>query len=333
MPRCFVISPIGEAGSPVREHADEVWRFIVQPALKALGMEGYRSDHTVESGKITRQIYDAILKEDFCIAILTFHNPNVFYEMAIAQAAGKPVIIMVEKGTAIPFDLMDSRSIFYDLKPTPLFEGVYTQQLQAMIESVAKTDYRAEVPFGVNLTPMGAAPAAVTPSAISVSYPAERYFRSEDWIALLQSVKERFYLCGYGFTGWPIMPHAKESLEAAAKRGCDLRVMTYCVSNPAFDQVMNQERLSSDSAALGAAFETTRGFFRKAIGSKDAVRPIKRGVIFQQLVLADDELIVIPYLFSADTGHGSLIRCACGTPLYESFKYEFDALWELNAPA
>ena len=33
--RCFVISPIGPEGSPVREHADDVDDFIIKPALKS----------------------------------------------------------------------------------------------------------------------------------------------------------------------------------------------------------------------------------------------------------------------------------------------------------
>ena len=47
---------------------------------------------------ISEQMYRAILKEDFCIALLTGFNPNVFYELAIAQAADRPVIILLEFG-------------------------------------------------------------------------------------------------------------------------------------------------------------------------------------------------------------------------------------------
>ena len=33
--RCFVISPIGAEGSPTRQHADDVYDFIIKPALDA----------------------------------------------------------------------------------------------------------------------------------------------------------------------------------------------------------------------------------------------------------------------------------------------------------
>ena len=40
----------------------------------------------------------SILGDDLCIAVITGQNPNVFYELAIAQCAARPVIILVEKG-------------------------------------------------------------------------------------------------------------------------------------------------------------------------------------------------------------------------------------------
>ena len=82
--RAFVISPIGAEGSPEREHADDVFEFIIEPALTQSGVKPYRADHDAKSGRISHQMVSSILEEDFCIAVLTGHNPNVFYELAIA---------------------------------------------------------------------------------------------------------------------------------------------------------------------------------------------------------------------------------------------------------
>src|SRR6202040_2665547 len=100
-----------------REHADDVFDFIVQPAMQELGIYAYRSDHNIAVGKITEQMFSSLLNEDICIAILTFHNPNVFYELAIAQSAARPTIILIERGTTVPFDVRDLRAIVYDFKP------------------------------------------------------------------------------------------------------------------------------------------------------------------------------------------------------------------------
>ncbi len=43
-------------------------------------------------------MFKSILHGDLCVAVLTGYNPNVFYELAIAQAAACPTIILIEKG-------------------------------------------------------------------------------------------------------------------------------------------------------------------------------------------------------------------------------------------
>jgi len=43
--KCFVISPIGQSGSEVREHADDVFDFIIKPAMAEVGIAVYRADH------------------------------------------------------------------------------------------------------------------------------------------------------------------------------------------------------------------------------------------------------------------------------------------------
>ena len=97
--RCFVISPIGEEGSPVRAHADDVMEFIIKPALAKYDIEGVRSDQMAESGTITEQMFREIVTADVCVVVLTGFNPNVFYELAVAQSAARPVVILIEKGS------------------------------------------------------------------------------------------------------------------------------------------------------------------------------------------------------------------------------------------
>src|SRR6516164_2942775 len=103
--KCFVISPIGEDDSEIRGHADEVFNHLILPALENFDIEAVRSDHMNEPGRISDQMYRAIFGFDLCIAVLTFANPNVYYELAVAQAACRPVIILIEKGSKLPFDV------------------------------------------------------------------------------------------------------------------------------------------------------------------------------------------------------------------------------------
>src|SRR4051812_25733307 len=102
--RCFVISPIGGQGSAIRQHADDVFDYIIKPAASECGMLANRSDHLHEPGRISEQMFREIIISNCCICVLTGHNPNVFYELAIAQSFGTPVIILIDKEEELPFD-------------------------------------------------------------------------------------------------------------------------------------------------------------------------------------------------------------------------------------
>src|SRR5438105_2169122 len=113
--RCFVISPIGPEGSDIRRHADDVFHCIIKPAVTECGLVAVRSDHMLEPGKITEQMFREIVTAACCVVVLTGNNPNVFYELAVAQVTGTPVVALLEKGHTIPFDVHDLRCVRYDL--------------------------------------------------------------------------------------------------------------------------------------------------------------------------------------------------------------------------
>jgi O-acetyl-ADP-ribose deacetylase (regulator of RNase III) len=142
--RCFVISPIGEEGSAVRAHADDVLEFIIKPALAKCDVVAVRSDQMAESGTITEQMFREIVNADVCVVLLTGFNPNVFYELAIAQAAARPVVILIEKGLTLPFDVKDLRCIQYEMVPiSRLVKGTYADRVQEMLEEIKRGGWKA----------------------------------------------------------------------------------------------------------------------------------------------------------------------------------------------
>lgn len=111
---CFVITPIGADGSETRRKADGVICNAIKPVLYQLGFKEIIAAHEMSmQGSITKQVMSKILDCDLVVANLTGLNPNVMYELAVRHATKKPIVHICEKGTNLPFDIVDQRTIFY----------------------------------------------------------------------------------------------------------------------------------------------------------------------------------------------------------------------------
>lgn len=110
--KCFIITPIGDDVDPIRRHVDGIINAAIRPALKDK-YEIVVSHEISEPGSITKQIIREIFSDKLAIANLTNKNPNVMYELAFRHSLGKPVIMIAEKGTLLPSDIIMERTIFY----------------------------------------------------------------------------------------------------------------------------------------------------------------------------------------------------------------------------
>lgn len=110
--KCFVITPIGNDNTEIRRHIDGI---IDQAIFPAIG-EKYEIDvahRRFEIGSINDRVINSIYEADLVIANLTTLNPNVMFELAIRYSYGKPAIVIAEKDTKLPFDIIDENTIFY----------------------------------------------------------------------------------------------------------------------------------------------------------------------------------------------------------------------------
>jgi hypothetical protein len=120
--KCFVMSPIGAAGSDVRKNADSVLKHLVRKALSD-DFEISRGDQDANPGSITSQIVESILEADLVVADLSGYNPNVYYEVAIAHGYERPTVHLQHVDEAPAFDLKDMRLVQYDLSDPDALES------------------------------------------------------------------------------------------------------------------------------------------------------------------------------------------------------------------
>lgn len=110
--RCFIITPIGDESSGIRRHIEGIIDAVIEPALG----EKYEiivAHRISEQGLITKQVITEIYNDELVIANITDRNPNVMYELAVRHTLGKPTIMIAEKGTSLPSDIIMQRTIFY----------------------------------------------------------------------------------------------------------------------------------------------------------------------------------------------------------------------------
>jgi hypothetical protein len=108
---CFYITPIGDENSDERQHADFIMSYIIEPAVKEFGLKVVRADKMGKPGMIGKQVVEHILKSRLVIADLSFHNPNVFYELCLRHTTRLPTVQIIRAVDKIPFDLNQYRTI------------------------------------------------------------------------------------------------------------------------------------------------------------------------------------------------------------------------------
>ena len=107
----FVLMPFDEAFDPVYEH-------FIKPTFEEVeGVEFQitRADDIENQRNILNDIVVQIATSDLVLADLTGSNPNVFYELGIAHAMGRPVVLLTQDISDVPFDLHAYKILPYSL--------------------------------------------------------------------------------------------------------------------------------------------------------------------------------------------------------------------------
>lgn len=329
MKRCFVISPIGEEGSEIRAHADDVFDFIIKPAMEECGIEAWRSDHLHEPGKISDQMFRAILNEDLCIALLTGYNPNVFYELAIAQCAARPVIILAEKGQELPFDIRDLRCVHYDLSPRPMFEKVYVKQIISHVKSLDAAGWQAVCPFeGFAARAQGDSAG----KAVRIVEQYQNYRNFEEWGDLLRETKDVFEIMGISSGMWRRVKGLRELCAQKTAAGCKIRILIMHEQNPALSQLINRTILLKSYDSLLVNNHEMMKFFADLAAQTPGVemRRMQQGCPHFRLVRTDQLAVLVPYFWAEKVDYLPVWEAKAASYLYTLARQEFEALWQAN---
>lgn len=127
--RCFVAYPF-------QDPFDRYFRDLYFPAIENAGLQAITARDIFAAGDVIRQIAAAIRDSIVVLADLSLPNANVYYEVGLAHAWGKPVVLTTQAAESVPFDLRGGRLHIYDKDDPAWGNSLVTSVTKSLIETV-----------------------------------------------------------------------------------------------------------------------------------------------------------------------------------------------------
>ena len=111
-----LLPKVADAPQALEVDFDAVQRQLIEPALALIGIRGKTTAADISAGNIREDMFNRLLTADLCLADVSIHNPNVFYELGIRQAfRERHTFVLRSDLSDYPFDLQTDRYFAYDL--------------------------------------------------------------------------------------------------------------------------------------------------------------------------------------------------------------------------
>lgn len=127
-PEAFVVMPFREPWSK------RVFEDFFRPAIEAAAFQASRGDAIVRVGDLGTNVWRSITQAGVIVAEVSSPNPNVYYELGLADALGKPIFAFKQAGSVLPADINGVHFYEYSLDDLPSAATVLTGALKALAE-------------------------------------------------------------------------------------------------------------------------------------------------------------------------------------------------------
>lgn len=137
---------------PYKEPHESAYKEVIEPTLKRLGMQAVRADKATGSRAFLDDIEADIRRCDLVVVEATDANKNVYFELGLAKALQKEVILLTQDASNLPSDTRHLRHLVYDGSSRDEFAAEFerwTRDTRAfgLLErtNLARTLHRGEV--------------------------------------------------------------------------------------------------------------------------------------------------------------------------------------------
>lgn len=108
---------------------------IVKPTLQSIGLEVRRADEIYGTTQLIRNVISSLQESRLVIADLTGRNPNVLYELGLANGFGKDVLLLASSEHDIPVDLRHLTCLIADDSNPESFASNLIPNVRNMLNS------------------------------------------------------------------------------------------------------------------------------------------------------------------------------------------------------
>jgi hypothetical protein len=136
-PEVFVVMPFTQVWS------NDVFIKMFKPGIEDAGFAVSRGDSIVRVGDLGTNVWRSITQAGLIVADVSVPNPNVYYEIGLADALGKPVFLFKQDTVTLPADFGGVH--YYEYVLTELTAG--RQRLSTELKKWA--EHKDHRPFGV----------------------------------------------------------------------------------------------------------------------------------------------------------------------------------------
>ncbi|MRR34590.1 hypothetical protein EG829_07815 [bacterium] len=136
-PEVFVVMPFSEPWS------NDVFTKLFTPGIEDAQFTVSRGDSIVRIGDLSTNVWRSITQAGLIVAEVSVPNPNVYYEIGLADALGKPVFLFKQEGAALPADFGGVHYYTYNLHNLEGGSQLLANELRKWAED------KERQPFGV----------------------------------------------------------------------------------------------------------------------------------------------------------------------------------------
>jgi hypothetical protein len=123
-PKAFIVMPY-------KEPYQKLYTEVILAALANLGFAATRADEIPRSSPFTDDIEAAVRSADLIIVEASEPNKNVYYELGLARAWQREIILLAKSAGDLPSDTRNIRHLVYDPNHLELLKETFEQWLRS----------------------------------------------------------------------------------------------------------------------------------------------------------------------------------------------------------